>query len=173
MHFLQGSFAGDWNRRKEREGAFWRGRYHPTLVQSGRHLSRCLFYIDLNMVRAWACRHPSEWVGGAFHEICGERRRYRIVNRERLLWCLGMPGDRSFTAWYRETIEEELVRGSRQRQALWSEALAVGDAEWLDGLFPGGRSPKLALTPFDDDALRRDANRRRGQSDLCAAGPQA
>jgi len=42
------------------------------------------------------------------------------------------------------------VFGSRQRQALWSEALAVGDAEWLDRLFPGGRSPKLTLTPFEE-----------------------
>jgi putative transposase len=150
MHFLQGSFAGDWNRRKGREGAFWRGRYHPTLVQSGQHLSRCLFYIDLNMVRAGACEHPAEWLGGAFREICGERQRYRIVNRERLLWCLGMPGDRSFAAWYRATIEEEVARGRGQRQALWSEALAVGDPEWLDGLFPGGRGPKITLTPLGD-----------------------
>lgn len=150
MHFVQGSFAGDWNRRKRSEGAFWRGRYHPTLVQTGRHLSRCLFYIDMNMVRAGACSHPSEWLGGAFREICGERERYRIVNRERLLWCLGMVDDPSFAAWYRTTIEEEVARGRGQRQPLWSEALAVGDRDWLDALFPQGRGQKVTLTPFDD-----------------------
>ena len=150
MHFVQGSFAGDWNRRKEREGAFWRGRYHPTLGQSGRHLSRCLFYIDLNMVRAGVCAHPSEWLGGAYQEICGERQRYRVVNRERLQWCLGKPDSSSFVAWYRATIEDEVSRGWSQRQPLWSRALAVGDPEWLDGLFPQGRSPGVTLTPFDD-----------------------
>jgi putative transposase len=119
-------------------------------VQTGRHLSRCLFYIDMNMVRAGACSHPSEWLGGAFREICGERERYRIVNRERLLWCLGMVDDPSFAAWYRATIEEEVARGRGQRQPLWSEALAVGDRDWLDALFPQGRSQKVTLTPFDD-----------------------
>ena len=150
MHFVQGSFASDWNRRKHREGAFWRGRYHPALVQTGRHLSRCLFYIDMNMVRAGACNHPSAWLGGAFREICGERKRYRIVNRERLLWCPGMPDDPSFAAWYRATFEEEVARGRGQRQPLWSEALAVGDPDWLDGLFPAGRAAKITLTPCDD-----------------------
>jgi putative transposase len=158
MHFVQGSFAGDWNRRKHGEGAFWRGRYHPTLVQSGPHLSRCLFYIDMNMVRAGVCDHPSEWLGGAFHEICGERQRYRIVNRERLLWCLGMPGDPSFVAWYRATLAEEIARGRGPRQPLWSEALAVGDRDWLDGLFPAGRSAKITLTPFADAPTIAEGN---------------
>lgn len=52
MKWLQGTYAGDYNRRVSREGAFWRGRFHPTLVETGRHLSRCLFYLDMNMVRA-------------------------------------------------------------------------------------------------------------------------
>jgi len=52
MGWLQGTFAGDRNRRTGREGALWRGRFHPTLVETGAHLSRCLFYLDMNLVRA-------------------------------------------------------------------------------------------------------------------------
>jgi putative transposase len=141
MHFVQGSFASDWNRRTGHDGAFWRGRHHATLVQSGQHPSRCLFYIDLIMVRAGPAT--------SLMSRRGERQRYRIVNRERLPWCLGMPGGPSFVAWYRSTIEEDVARGREQRQALWSEALAVGDPEWLAGLFPGGRSPRVTPTPFD------------------------
>lgn len=72
MHYLQGNAARDYNRRTGSEGAFWRGRYHPTMIENGEHLARCLFYIDLNMVRAKACRHPSEWYGGAYDELYGE-----------------------------------------------------------------------------------------------------
>ena len=64
MQYLSGCAAQDYNRRKKREGAFWRGRYRPTLVESGRHLTRCFFYVELNMVRAGLVRHPEEWVGG-------------------------------------------------------------------------------------------------------------
>ena len=52
MQFLQGTCAQDYNRRKKREGSFWRDRYHTTLIQNGSHLCRCLIYVDLNMVRA-------------------------------------------------------------------------------------------------------------------------
>ena len=52
LHFLQGNTARDCNRRVEREGAFWYGRYHPTVIEGGPHLARCVFYIDLNMVSA-------------------------------------------------------------------------------------------------------------------------
>ena len=145
MHFLQGTVAGDYNRRKKREGAFWRGRYHPTLVETGSHLSRCLFYIDLNMLRAKACGHPSEWVGGAFAEILGERQRYRIVNRERLRWCLGIPEqpEHEFASWYRATIDEEASRGYQARETFWSEALAVGSEEWVGALLPNVRNARI------------------------------
>ena len=43
MQYLHGSFAQDYNRRKGREGLFWRGRYHySTLIEDGVHLARCL-----------------------------------------------------------------------------------------------------------------------------------
>ena len=48
MHWLQGTYTRDHDRRKNREGAFWRGRCHRTRVQSGLHLSRCLFYLDIH-----------------------------------------------------------------------------------------------------------------------------
>jgi len=63
LQFLQGSAAGDYNRRKGRQGAFWAGRYHPTLVETGSHLSRCLFYIDLNMGPGRSGRSPEGLVG--------------------------------------------------------------------------------------------------------------
>jgi len=50
MRFLPGTAAQDHKRRTGRRGAFWSDRYHPTLVQSGVRLSRCLFYVDLNTV---------------------------------------------------------------------------------------------------------------------------
>lgn len=51
MHFLQGTSAKDYNLRKKREGAFWRGRYHATLIEKGEHLSKCLFYLDVKVTK--------------------------------------------------------------------------------------------------------------------------
>ena len=93
MQYVQGDIAQRYNRRKGRAGAFWSGRYHPTLIQTGAHFSRCLFYIGLNMVRAGVVAHPADWGECGVHELLGNRRRYRVLSIERLLWSLGLPDD--------------------------------------------------------------------------------
>ena len=105
MQYLQGLTARDCNRRKRRSGAFWCDRFNPTLVENGPHLSRCIYYIGLNMVRAGAVAHPGEWNACGFHELAGQRQRYRILDLPALLQCLGMPGRvREFRDWYVSTL---------------------------------------------------------------------
>jgi putative transposase len=42
----------------------------------------------MNMVRAGAVRHPSEWVGGAYAELTVPPAGGRFIDRDRLLDCL-------------------------------------------------------------------------------------
>ncbi len=134
MQYVQGAAARDYNRRKQRNGAYWADRFHPTLVQTGSHLSRCLFYIGLNMVRAGAVSHPLEWEGSGCRELMGSCRHDPIINLDRLLWCLGMPGrDSQFRDWYCGTIDE-LSRSYLVREPVWSEAAAIGDRKWIEQL---------------------------------------
>ena len=143
MRSLQGAVGRAFNRRKEREGAFWSDRYHPTLIQNGAHLGRCLFYIDMNMVRAKAVEHPRKWACCGYHELSGSRQRYRVLDRERLLHCLNAPcAFAEFEEWYRLTLEEKLACAYHAREPLWSECVAVGDRDWVErlaGRIPGGR----------------------------------
>jgi len=140
MQYLSGAVAQDYNRRLGREGAFWRGRYRPTLVEDGHHLTRCFFYVELNMVRAGAVRHPSEWCGGAFREHSGARQRYRIIERARLLNCLECADGADFADWYVRTLNEECRRRYHVRESLWTDAAAVGSRRWLEGI--AGRLPE-------------------------------
>ena len=61
MQLIAGRTAQEFNQRKKRKGAFWEDRYHATAVETDHHLISCLTYIDLNMVRAGAVAHPSQW----------------------------------------------------------------------------------------------------------------
>ncbi len=76
MCHMSGKMARYYNRRKELTGSFWEGRYKSTLIQDGTHLSRCLFYIDMNMVRAGVVDHPRKWKWSGHHELTGLRKRY-------------------------------------------------------------------------------------------------
>ena len=132
MQLLSGSAAQDYNRRKNRSGAFWSDRFRPTLLQNGRHLSRCFFYISLNMVRACAVEHPSEWVGGSHAELMGcVPDDGPIIHRDLLLHSLECVGADTFVEWYVRTVEEAAGSWAKQRQAHWSEAAAVGSREWV------------------------------------------
>lgn len=140
MQYLSGSAAQDYNRRKQREGAFWSGRFRPTLVQTGRHVSRCFFYISLNMVRAGVVSHPSEWFGGSHAELCGSGGPGRIIDQERLLFCLEWVSPARFRDWYERTLADECAWAWHARQWYWSEAAAIGDKDWIGQLasrFPG------------------------------------
>lgn len=136
MQFVQGEFGQYYNSRKKREGAFWRDRFHSTLIQSGEHLSRCLFYIDMNMVRAGAVSHPRDWRHGGFHELAGLRKRYCIINQKRLLKCLENGHDpEAFREWYVRTLNQLVTSAYHVREPFWSNAFAVGDSEWLTGIY--------------------------------------
>jgi putative transposase len=149
LRFLQGNAARDYNRRKRREGSFWRGRYHPTLIESGRHLSRCLFYIDLNMVRAGAVRDPAEWDACGCRELAEDRpRRQTVIDRKRLLDCLEFGGDwQAFADWHRRTLGELVSSGWRAREPVWSTAAAIGTRPFLQRLAGGLRGAELSELP--------------------------
>ncbi len=46
------------NQRKKRKGAFWEDRYHAMAVECDRHLTQCMLYVDMNMVRAGVVNNP-------------------------------------------------------------------------------------------------------------------
>ena len=134
MRFVQGTIAQNYNRKCNREGAFWRDRFHATLIQDGAHLSRCLFYIEFNMVRAGVVAHPRDWRWSGYDELTGKRQRYRVLNRDCLAHRLGHQEDEAkLSAWFMRTMDEK-VDGYHTRESWWSESMAVGDAEWIRAL---------------------------------------
>ncbi|MDQ1812717.1 transposase [Massilia sp. CCM 9210] len=49
------------NRRYDRIGTLWQGRYRSCLVQDERYLFVCQRYIELNPVRAQMVKHPGDY----------------------------------------------------------------------------------------------------------------
>jgi REP-associated tyrosine transposase len=134
MHLVAGQTAQQFNRRKERLGAFWQDRYHSTAVDRGSYLRRCLVYIDLNMVRAGVVRHPSDWPFGGFAEMMSEKQRYRLVDEAVLLRILGMASPEQHRESRQEWVEAELKTTRLRRQPIWTESVAVGSKEFASGI---------------------------------------
>mgnify|MGYP001811743772 CR=1 FL=1 len=132
MQLIAGRVAQQYNRRKSRKGAFWEDRYHATAVQADDHLVRCMVYIDMNMVRAGAVSHPSDWPDSGYHEIQTMPQRYRCIDTPALTALLGLRNTESLRTGMRERIDQALAENSLQHEPAWTESIAVGQQEYLE-----------------------------------------
>ncbi len=132
MQLVAGRTAQAYNRRKGRRGAFWEDRYHATAVDTDAHLARCLVYLDLNMVRAGAVAHPSQWREGGYREIQAPPQRYGIVDLEALKALLGFDRMDRLQRSHKRWVEDRLAVGPVQREECWSEGLAVGRQSFVE-----------------------------------------
>ena len=131
IQLIAGRTAREYNLRKNRKGAFWEDRYHATAIKTGKHLIRCLAYIDLNMVRAGVVRHPCEWQFGGYKEIQKPKQRYSLINRKKLTALLGLKDHRQLSDYHRNWVEEVLKSSSNRRDEKWTQSIAVGDKEFV------------------------------------------
>ena len=134
MHLAAGSVAKRYNLQKERVNSMWEHPYHCTIIQDGKHLLNCLRYVDLNMVRAGVVSHPREWVQCGYDELVGRRQRYRLLQVEDLASRTGFGSVKEFQEFYSESIEARLAANAGSRESHWTESLAVGDREFVQGL---------------------------------------
>ncbi len=132
MQLISGRVAQEYNQRKSRNGAFWGDRYRATAVENGLHLRRCLIYIDLNMIRAGAVKHPSEWKCCGYHELQSIPERKRIIDYNSLTTLLGFNSYEEFKITHQNLINEALNTGGLNREEKWTESIAVGSRSFVE-----------------------------------------
>ena len=60
------------NRRLERSGTLWEGRFRSSPIESDRYCLACYRYIELNPVRAGLVRHPEDYRWSSYRaNACG------------------------------------------------------------------------------------------------------
>ena len=83
------------------------------------------------MVRSGVVRHPGEWMYGGYHEFQNLKQRYSLINRQKLKALLGIKDNDQLSEYHRNWVEEVLKNGSNQRDAKWTESIAVGNKEFV------------------------------------------
>jgi len=150
MRTVAGEFARAYNRRKERMNAYWGDNFHATLVQEGTYLWRCLCYIELNRVRCGRVAHRCEWDGVGYHELMGQRQRYRLLDVDRLCWRLQAPSLTDVRKNLESALREQIAQEQFKREPCWTEGLAVGSAGFLERIRP------LILSRQETERLQKD-----------------
>ena len=132
MQLIAGRTAQEYNMRKDRKGAFWEDRYHATAVQTDEHLARCITYIDLNMVRAGAVKHPCDWQVSGYNEIQTPWQRKQVIDFNALTEYFGVSNRQDLAILQERWLQEEIA--TSRREPAWSESIAVGNEAFLDAL---------------------------------------
>ena len=132
MQLVAGRTGQEYNQRKNRKGAYWEDRYHATAVESGEHLSRCIAYIDANMVRAGVVEHPSMWSFSGYNEIQKPKRKNILIDYERLQGLFGAESYDQLRSSHKGWIEQYLVNGLKRRQDIWADSVAVGSKSFVE-----------------------------------------
>jgi putative transposase len=135
MQLVAGRTGQEYNRRKDRRGAYWEDRYHWTAVEGGNHLARCLVYMDTNMVRAGVVKHPWMWSFCGYNEIQEPRRKNVLIDYEKLQKYVGAGCYEQLKRSHKGWVEEYLgdgEDGQKTRQEEWTSSIAVGSRSYVE-----------------------------------------
>ncbi|MCU0950928.1 MAG: transposase [Burkholderiaceae bacterium] len=119
------------NRRHQRTGTLWEGRFRASVVESERYLLACARYIEMNPVRAGLVAEPSAYRWSSYAHHVGLRPD-PLIDEHPLVWSLGnTPFERQSA--YRRLFEhpgadQEAARIRAAIQGGW----AVGDAAFVE-----------------------------------------
>lgn len=126
-------YVQGFNKRHQRTGTLWEGRYRATAIQTERYVLACMAYIDLNPVRAGMVVRPEDYPWSSYLHYRGLRAD-KLLTPHPIWWQLGnTPFERE--ARYGERVAQGL--SADDQQALTDATLkgwALGEPEFLADL---------------------------------------
>jgi putative transposase len=132
MQLVAGRTGQEYNKRKDRKGAYWEDRYHATAVENGDHLVRCMVYIDTNMVRAGVVSHPAMWSFSGYNEIQEPRRKNILISYEKVQRLLGAESYDQLRRDHKGWVAEYIEAGQTERNPEWTDSIAVGRRPFVE-----------------------------------------
>lgn len=100
MRSLGNSYVQSFNRRHQRSGPLWQGRFHSSMLDNDRYLLSVYRYIELNPVRAGLVRTAEQHPWSSVHGNLGKRHDPLLVPHAGFL-ALGATADERRTRYTR------------------------------------------------------------------------
>jgi len=107
MRQLNGVYTQIFNKRHERVGHIFQGRYKAILIQKESHLLEVCRYVVLNPVRAKAAKSIEDWKWSSYRATAGKDKSHPCLTTD---WILGQFAKQKKTAEkkYKEFVEAEI-----------------------------------------------------------------
>jgi len=129
MRQLNGVYTQKYNRRHDRVGHLFQGRYKAFVVEKDAYLLELSRYIALNPVRAGLVRSPEEWFWSSYGATAGMRPQESVLHTD---WLLGLfsPSKVHARERYTSFVKKGLERESPLKEA--RGGLILGRGEFIE-----------------------------------------
>jgi len=109
MHRVAQRYAHYFNRRLNRTGTLWEGRFRSCVVESGSYVIACNRYVELNPVRAGLVNHPAGYPWSSYPVNSGCQIDPLVSTHAELLAI----GTAAYVRMLDEAVGEEMLREIR------------------------------------------------------------
>jgi REP element-mobilizing transposase RayT len=132
MRQLNGVYTQSFNRRQNRVGHVFQGRYKAVLVQKDTHLLELCRYVVLNPVRAKMVEHPGDWIWSSYCATAFGNQPPDWLTTD---WILGQFSTKRPVAQerYRRFVEDGLSGGESPWSRLKGQ-IFFGSPEFVDSM---------------------------------------
>jgi len=115
MRQLNGIYTQTFNKRHDRVGHIFQGRYKAILIQKESHLLEVCRYVVLNPVRSNSVKSPHAWEWSSYRATAGLEKPHPGLTTD---WILGQFGTKTLTARERYM---QCVKDGVKKEPIWTE----------------------------------------------------
>jgi putative transposase len=129
MRQLNGVYTQLFNKRHNRVGHIFQGRYKAILIQKESHLLQASRYVVLNPVRAKAVKEPDEWKWSSYRGTTGKEKAHPCLTKD---WILGQFGSKRRQS---EKKYREFVMAGIGEEKIWKDVKGqsiLGEDEFIE-----------------------------------------
>jgi len=152
MRQLNGVYTQAFNKRHDRVGHIFQGRYKAILIQKDSHLLEVCRYVVLNPVRALVVKRPETWQWSSYNPMIDKSSVHPCLTTE---WVLGQFGRKKTTALKNYA---EFVEAGIGKDTLWKQVkgqLLLGEEDFADKLIDMDKSGDIHEISRNQRHLRR------------------
>jgi putative transposase len=141
MHWLNGTYAGWFNRRHKRSGHLFQGRFHGILVEKETYFRELLRYVVLNPVRAKMVSRPEDYRWSSYRSTAGLEAGDDWLDMRSIL----------------ELFDNDPVSAQRQYQEFVLAKVESADCLWdqtVNGMYLGSESWTKRMRDIVESKIR-------------------
>jgi putative transposase len=131
MQWLNVSYATYFNRKQDRSGHLFQGRFKAILIEVDAYLNQVSRYIHLNPVRAGIVESPGKYRWSSYATFVGERIPQKFLKTDRLLCNFGK-NNKEARKNYREFVEGIDIKNVKDPSKKLAGGFILGDTDFVN-----------------------------------------